>query len=83
MQEQIGKAGCEMARDVFFREDIQNVLKSVSLAGNLDFGELELGQWSNDPVQVQKLVDVYRAGFDRAIDATGLAFGLEPIDKPG
>ena len=59
-----------MAREVYFREDILNALRSAHVAsgGSDSFCE-----------DAEKL-RIYREGFDRALVAVGLAFGLESAE---
>jgi len=68
-----------MALDVYFREDVYNILKSTHTAGGVDDALLQ--QIMEDPgfenVPVTKLVALYRQGFNRAILSVGIAFGLD------
>jgi len=62
-----------MARDVYFREDILNVLRSAESAGYLP-PELEKAV---DYPEIQSYAVGYKDGFRRALLAVGLAFGFE------
>jgi len=69
-----------VARDVYFREDILNVLRSAHVAGDGAtslMGELE-GDARISGVSMETLLHVYRCGFNRALVSVGLAFGLDP-----
>ena len=59
-----------MARDVYFRSDILNVLRSAHVASEGAAAVCD---------DAEKL-RIYRAGFDRALVSVGLAFGLEPAE---
>jgi len=68
-----------MALDVYFRDDIRNILRSAYIAGEGPaalVAELlqapELGG-----VPMTKLLRVYREGYLQALNAVGLAFGLD------
>jgi len=68
-----------MALDIYFRDDIRNVLRSVYIASE---GPAALiAELMRDPelqnVSVQKLLGVYREGYLQALNAVGLAFGLD------
>jgi len=67
-----------MARDMYFRDDILNVLRSAHVAG--DGASALVAELRKDPhlseVPVETLVRVYRSGFNRALVSVGLALGL-------
>ena len=68
-----------MALDVYFKEDVLNVLRATYVAGE---GPATLvAEMLQDPelqnVPLDKLLGVYRRGFVTALGAVGLAFGLE------
>jgi hypothetical protein len=72
-----------MALDVYFREDILNVLRSAYVASE---GSASLvTQVLQDPelrnIPVQKLLSIYRQGFVTALGSVGIAFGLEAIPE--
>jgi len=66
-----------MALDVYFREDIVNILRSVSLAS--EGPAVLLAEIMQDPelkrVALDKLLEIYRRGFATALGAVGLAVG--------
>ena len=69
-----------MALDVYFKEDVLNVLRATYVAGE---GPATLvAEMLRDPelqnVPLDKLLGVYRRGFVTALGAIGLAFGIEP-----
>jgi len=69
-----------MALDVYFKEDIRNVLRATYVASE---GTATLvAELLQDPelcnVPLAKLLRVYREGFLHALGAVGLAFGLDP-----
>ena len=75
-----------MALDVYFREDILNVLRATLAASGAPASLLS--EFANDArlsdVPLDRLVDVYRQGFCTALGAVGLAFGLDsPVRCPG
>ena len=71
-----------MARDVYFREDILNVLRSAHVAG--DGASSLMGELDDDlhlsGVSMDTILRVYRSGFNRALVSVGLAFGLDPTN---
>jgi hypothetical protein len=74
-----------MALDVYFREDILNVLRAAYVAGE---GPTSLAaQLTHDPdlggVPADKLLQAYRCGFITALGAVGLAFGLDSRERAG
>lgn len=60
-----------MGPSVYFRRDIANVLRSLAC--------VEMGQETDD--QLAQYGQGYRDGFQVALVAIGLAFGLEPVSK--
>jgi hypothetical protein len=69
-----------MALDVYFREDILNVLRATYVAGEGSGAVLEaLEDQDLSAVPVHKLVGIYRSGFATALGAVGLAFGLSQV----
>lgn len=69
-----------MALDIYFRDDIRNVLRSAYLASE---GPAALvAELLRDPelqnVSMGKLLSVYREGYLQALNAVGVAFGLVP-----
>lgn len=68
-----------MALDVYFKEDILNVLRATYVAG--EGPAILVTEMLQDPelqnVPLDKLLGVYRRGFVTALGAVGLAFGLE------
>jgi hypothetical protein len=72
-----------MALDVYFRDDILNILRSTYAASE---GTSSLVmQLLQDPdlehVPVQKMLAIYRRGFITALGSVGLAFGLDTIEQ--
>ena len=71
-----------MARDVYFREDILNVLRSAHVAG--DGASTLMGELDDDlhlnGLSMDTIQHVYRSGFNRALVSVGLAFGLDPAN---
>jgi hypothetical protein len=68
-----------MALDVYFREDILNVLRATYAAGEGP-AALVAEMLQDDEFQgvsLDKLLQVYRQGFNTALGAVGLAFGLD------
>ena len=68
-----------MALDVYFKEDVQNILRATLVASE---GSAALvGELLEDPELDQltagKLMYVYKRGFASALGAIALAFGLE------
>jgi hypothetical protein len=72
-----------LALDVYFREDILNVLRATYAAA--DGPAALLSELIRDPelrhVPLDRLVQVYRQGFCTALGAVGLAFGLDPSER--
>jgi len=68
-----------MALDVYFREDILNVLRSTFVASEGSFTLVT--QLLEDPdfqnVPIQKLINIYRQGVITALGSVGIAFGLD------
>jgi hypothetical protein len=56
-----------MGLEMWFRDDVRNMLLSLSVSSAL------AGQWSEDPQ-----LAAYRAGYQAAIGAVAVAFGLSP-----
>jgi len=73
-----------MALDIYFRDDIRNVLRSVYIAS--EGAAALIAELMRDPelqnVSVQKLLGVYREGYLQALNAVGLAFGLNDQPEP-
>ena len=68
-----------MALDVYFREDVQNILRATLVASE---GSAALvGELLQDPdldqLSAGKLMHVYKRGFASALGAIALAFGLD------
>lgn len=68
-----------MALDVYFRDDIKNILRATLVASE---GSAALvGDLLQDPdldqVMAHKLMQVYKQGFASALGAVALAFGLD------
>ena len=72
-----------MALDVYFRDDILNVLRATYAAA--DGPAALLGELVRDPelrqLPLDRLVEVYRQGFCTALGAVALAFGLDPSER--
>jgi hypothetical protein len=72
-----------LALDVYFREDILNVLRATYAAA--DGPAALLSELVRDPelrhVPLDRLVQVYRQGFCTALGAVGLAFGLDSPER--
>jgi len=72
-----------LALDVYFRDDILNVLRATYAAA--DGPAALLTELARDPdlrhMPVDRLVEVYRQGFCTALGAVALAFGLDPSDR--
>ena len=72
-----------MALDVYFRDDILNVLRATYAAA--DGPAALLTELARDPdlrqMPVDRLVEVYRQGFCTALGAVALAFGLDRSDR--
>jgi hypothetical protein len=70
-----------MALDVYFREDILNVLRATYIAGEGPAALVAevLGDRDLAEVPADKLLQIYRRGFHTALGAVGLAFGLAPL----
>ena len=64
-----------MARDVYFREDILSVLRSVHTASD-DMAAL-IDEFGGVPGDV--VLKAYRRGVGKALEAVGLAFGLDAV----
>jgi hypothetical protein len=75
----------DMALDVYFREDILNVLRATYVASEgpatLAVELLQDGDLRGVPLE--KLLQIYRRGFHTALAAVGLAFGLVPSEPVG
>lgn len=70
-----------MARDVYFREDIMNVLRSAHVAG--DGASTLMGELDDlhlNGASMDTILQAYRSGFNRALVSVGLAFGLDPAN---
>ena len=70
-----------MALDIYFKEDILNVLRATYAASE---GSATLvADIMQDPelrnVPLDKLLRIYRRGFNTAIGAVGLGFGLDSL----
>jgi len=68
-----------MALDVYFRDDIKNILRATLVASE---GSAALvGDLLQDPdldqAMARKLMQVYKQGFASALGAVALAFGLD------
>lgn len=77
-----------MALDIYFREDIANILRSVNMANGsaLFFVDVELkvsreGRLQCDAEAIEHIA-VYREGFDAALGAVAAAFGILPEIGP-
>lgn len=75
----------EMAVDVYFRKDILNVLRATYVASE---GPATLvAELLEDPelrnVSLDKLLQIYQRGFNTALGAIGLAFGLDSYSQEG
>lgn len=72
-----------MALDVYFREDILNILRATYVAS--EGTSTLLTQLLDDPdfhnVPIHKLMDIYRRGFVTALGSVGLAFGLDAVEE--
>lgn len=72
-----------MALDVYFREDILNILRATYVAS--EGTSTLVTQVLNDPdfrnVPIHKLLDIYRRGFVTALGSVGLAFGLDASEE--
>jgi hypothetical protein len=72
-----------LALDVYFRDDILNVLRATYAAA--DGPAALLSELVRDPelrhMPIDRLVEVYRQGFCTALGAVALAFGLDPSDR--
>jgi len=73
-----------MALDVYFRDDIRNILRSVYVASE---GPTALvAELLQDPelknVPITKLLAIYRTGYQQALNAVGIAFGLNDLPEP-
>jgi len=72
-----------LALDVYFRDDILNVLRATYAAA--DGPAALLSELVRDPelrqMPLDRLVEVYRQGFCTALGAVALAFGLDPSDR--
>jgi hypothetical protein len=72
-----------LALDVYFRDDILNVLRATYAAA--DGPAALLGELVRDPelrqLPLDRLVEVYRQGFCTALGAVALAFGLDPAER--
>lgn len=68
-----------MPLDMYFREDIRNVLRATFVASEGSAGLA--GELLHDPtlqnVPLNKLLYIYRKGFVNALGAVGVAFGLD------
>jgi len=66
-----------MSLDIYLRRDIANILRSLAVAGGDPSSKLDnipirdLGTASRDVLE-----DIYRAGFQHALVAVGVAVGL-------
>lgn len=71
-----------MARDIFCRDDLLNVLRCTHVAAEGVPALLsELGEQTEHAPQSDILIRAYRSGFERALVAVGLAFGLEASNR--
>ena len=74
-----------MALDVYFKDDIANVLRSVNMAGGgtaaIVYQEIEKAMRQRQPVETADLadhLDVYQQGYRDALGAVAAAFGILP-----
>lgn len=72
-----------MALDVYFREDIANILRSVNLAGGSTAAivrqEIEKAMCQGPPIGTANLadhLDTYQQGYRDALGAVAAAFGI-------
>jgi hypothetical protein len=72
-----------MALDVFYKQDILNVLRATCVAseGSASLMVEMLGDEDLQGVPVEKLMAIYRRGFQTALASVGLAFGLVPVER--
>jgi hypothetical protein len=72
-----------LALDVYFRDDILNVIRATYAAA--DGPSALLSELVRDPelrqMPLDRLVEAYRQGFCTALGAVALAFGLDPSDR--
>lgn len=66
-----------MAVDVYLKQDILNILRATYAAGDGPASMLAELLEGLDDHQVQLLLKVYRQGFNAALGAVGLAFGID------
>jgi hypothetical protein len=79
-----------MALDVYFREDIANILRSADIAGASTAGivhrEIEKALRRGQPIETADLADsleLYQQGYRDALGAMAAAFGILPDQVPG
>jgi len=68
-----------MALDVFFKEDIRNILKSIYIAseGAILLADDLLQEPELSEIPLGTLLRIYRKGFVTALGSIGIAFGLD------
>ena len=73
-----------MALDVYFKEDIQNVLTSTQVAsdGFVNIVNAMMIQDKGSSPAVRALTSMYHQGFNTAIDAIAEAFGIKLSPGP-
>ena len=78
-----------MALDVYFREDIANILRSVNMAGGgtaaIVHQEIEKAMRQGLPIETADLadhLDIYQQGYRDALGAVAAAFGVLPNLTP-
>lgn len=68
-----------MALDVYFKEDVKNILRAALLASEGSAGLISelLSSSDLDQAAASKLVYMYKQGFASALGSIALAFGLD------
>lgn len=73
-----------MALDIYYKRDILNSLRGLHMAGAGSASLMD--EILADPelrgLPLEKLLQVYQRGFNTALVATGLSFGLVPEPGP-
>jgi hypothetical protein len=74
-----------VALDVYYREDILNVLRAMYVAGEGPATLVSeiLEDQDLRGIPLEKLLRIYRRGFHTALGAVGVAFGLVPLGREG
>ena len=72
-----------MALDVYFRDDIANILRSINIAGGMPPNFAALLAENNEPAKLAELLAVYQHGHTNALRAAAVAFGIVILEEGG